>query len=169
MQGLLSSIFKQTYFNNSSSHALYLARALRGASTRRASSGSAKATRRSVGKVAASRVQLLESNRHNRLREGVRQQFALDEKARRRAVRQEEHSRMLAERYVVVPTGAGSSVDLFRDDSFRLLARGGSTARLRDARMLDQRLVRASSASSLRPASSLRGSTDSLVRAADFG
>ena len=76
---------------------------------------------------------------------------------------------MLAERYVVVPTGAGSSVGLFRDDSFRLLARGGSTARLRDARMLDQRLVRASSASSLRPASSLRGSTDSLVRAADFG
>jgi hypothetical protein len=71
------------------------------------------------GRVEASRNAVLEKNRKTRMEEGIRQQFALDEKARRLALLREEHQRMLAAKYVEVPTAD------FMDDSFRLLATSG--------------------------------------------
>lgn len=136
-----------------------------------------------VGRVSASRQALMESNQRTRRAEGVRQRFALDEKARRLAVLRDEHMKRLAERYVAFPSGGVGSNELFRDDSFRLLATGGMSARLRDARLNDQRFsaprlssrqrptsaadfrspARASGTPDFRPERSLRSSQESLA------
>lgn len=68
------------------------------------------------GKVAASRNNLQEQNRRHRREEAVREQFALDEKARRLAKLQEQHRKALAKKYVPV-----SASEIGRSPSFRLL------------------------------------------------
>lgn len=73
------------------------------------------------GRVAASRMNMIEHNRHQRRAEALNQQFALDEKARRLVALQEEHRKTVAKKFVPLSPGE------FDRESYRLLHAGAST------------------------------------------